>query len=101
MKKVFIYGVTPSGNTQKALLACQFMNVPYELRNVSFDAEAEGVKNPTYLRLHARGLVPVLIDPNAACESASKHGLDGDLQSKEGNRKNSKKILALKYMFIY
>jgi glutathione S-transferase len=106
MKPVFVYGVAPSGNSQKAILGCQLMNVPYELRVVpnliGKEAEVDGsAKSPAYLRMNPRGTVPVLVDPNSPSEPAAQYGLDGEVQSEEGLVVNESAAiltyLALKY----
>lgn len=106
MAPVYVYGVAPSGNSQKAILACQLMGVQYELRVVANligkEAEVDGsAKSPAFLRLNPRGTVPVLIDANSPSESASKYGLDGEFHCEEGLVINESAgiltYLALKY----
>jgi glutathione S-transferase len=106
MLPLYVYGVAPSGNSQKAILACQLMGVPYSLRIVPnlIGKEAEvnnGAKSPEFLRLNSRGTVPVLIDPNLPPEIASKYGLEGEFHCPEGLVVNESasilSYLALKY----
>lgn len=106
MLPLYVYGVAPSGNSQKAILACQLMGVSYSLRIVPnlIGKEAEtndGAKSPEFLRLNSRGTVPVLIDPNSPPEPASKYGLEGELHCAEGLVVNESagilSYIALKY----
>lgn len=110
MLPLCVYGVAPSGNSQKAILACQLMGVPYTLRIVPnlIGKEAEvnnGAKSPEFLRLNPRGTVPVLIDPNSPSEHASKYGLEGEFHCAEGLVVNESagilSYLALKYAPIW
>lgn len=89
MVPLLVYGVSPSGNSQKAILGCQLMNLPYELRCVpnliGKEAEVPGsAKSPEYLNLNPKGTVPVLIDPNSPPEAGSKHGTANEFHSSEG-----------------
>ena len=89
MIPLLVYGVSPSGNSQKAILGCQLMNLPYELRCVPnlIGKEAEvpgGAKSQEYLSLNPKGTVPVLIDPNSPAEAGSKYGIATDFHSSEG-----------------
>lgn len=106
MVPLYVYGVAPSGNSQKAILACQLMGIPYSLRTVPnlIGKEAEvnlGAKSPEFLRLNCRGTVPVLIDPNSPPELASKYGLEGEFHCVEGLVVNESagilSYIALKY----
>lgn len=80
-KPLYVYGVTRSGNSQKALLGCSLLGIKYELRVVSNligpDAVKDGgAKSPEYLKLNKRGLVPVIIDPNSTADrTVSPEGL--------------------------
>ena len=89
MVPLVVYGVSPSGNSQKAILGCQLMNIPYELRCVQnlIGKEAEvpgGAKSEDFLILNPKGTVPVLIDPNSPAEAGSKYGIANDFHSSEG-----------------
>ena len=84
-KPVILYAALPSGNSQKAILMCRLLALPFELRAPSglIGADAE-TKQPPFLRLNPLGQVPVLVDPNAAPEPASAHGLTGGDHCSEG-----------------
>ena len=78
-KPVILYAALPSGNSQKAILMCRLLALPFELRapNGLIGADAETKQSP-FLRLNPLGQVPVLVDPNAAPEPAAAHGLTGE-----------------------
>ena len=78
-KPVILYAALPSGNSQKAILMCRLLALPFELRapNDLIGADAETKQSP-FLRLNPLGQVPVLVDPNAAPEPAAAHGFTGE-----------------------
>ncbi len=64
-----MYGVYLSGNSQKAILGCALMHIPYEVivvdNLIGPDAEhggLRGAKSEEFKKLNPRGLVPVIVD---------------------------------------
>lgn len=68
---IIVYGVPPSGNSQKAILGCGLLNIPYVLHLVpnligpdSEQGGLSGAKTDEFKKLNPRGLVPVIVDEN-------------------------------------
>ncbi|KIY96599.1 Gst13 glutathione S-transferase [Monoraphidium neglectum] len=85
-KPVILYGSPRSGNSQKAILMCHLLGLPFELRTLNgLAGPGAEAKQAPFLRLNPLGQVPVLIDPNAAPEPAlGDAGATGEPQSPEG-----------------